>query len=61
MLTATIAVFPGGGGVRLEKFHVPNYRTFIITFQNLHWEVKGIVKLQPSEYFRRQCYNTVNS
>ncbi|MEM8672950.1 MAG: amidohydrolase family protein [Cyanobacteria bacterium P01_G01_bin.67] len=25
-------------------------------YQNLHWEVKDRVKVMPSEYFRRQCY-----
>ncbi len=27
--------------------------------KNLHWEVKELVKLMPSEYFRRQCYIAV--
>ncbi|NES89755.1 hypothetical protein [Okeania sp. SIO2B9] len=60
LLTTTMAVFPGVGGVRFWTFHVPNYRTLIITFQNLHWEVKDIVKLMLSEYFCRQCYIAVD-
>ena len=25
-------------------------------YENLHWEVKDNVKIKPSEYFRRQCF-----
>ena len=25
-------------------------------YENFHWEVKGNVKMKPSEYFRRQCF-----
>ncbi len=28
-------------------------------YKNLYWEVKDMVKLPPSEYFRRQCYIAV--
>ncbi|NER04701.1 MAG: hypothetical protein F6K17_19885 [Okeania sp. SIO3C4] len=36
LLTTTMAVFPGVCGVRFWTFYLPNYRTFIITFQGLH-------------------------
>jgi uncharacterized protein len=28
-------------------------------YKNLHWEVKSNVTIKPSEYFRRQCYVSI--
>jgi predicted TIM-barrel fold metal-dependent hydrolase len=28
-------------------------------YENLGWEVKDNVKMKPSEYFRRQCYISI--
>ncbi len=29
-------------------------------YENLHWEVKANVKIEPSEYFRRQCFISID-